>query len=35
VQKRVKALHELGLIEREERRYTPYGSRTNKYGFKG
>lgn len=35
VQKRIKALHELGLIEREERRHTPYGSQTNKYGFKG
>jgi hypothetical protein len=35
VQKRIKALHELGMIEREERRYTPHGSRTNKYGFKG
>ena len=35
VQKRIKALHELGMIEREERRYTQQGSRTNKYGFKG
>jgi DNA-binding Lrp family transcriptional regulator len=35
VQKRIKALHELGMIEREERRYTQHGSRTNKYGFKG
>lgn len=35
VQKRIKALHELGLIEREERRHTPFGSRTNIYGFKG
>ena len=24
-----------GMIEREERRHTPYGSQTNKYGFKG
>ena len=35
IQKRIKALHELGLIEREERRFTRYGSQTNKYGFKG
>jgi DNA-binding MarR family transcriptional regulator len=35
VQKRIKALHELGMIERVERRDTPYGSRTNLYGFKG
>jgi hypothetical protein len=35
VQKRLKALHELGMIEREERRHTPHGSTTNKYGFKG
>jgi hypothetical protein len=35
VQKRIKALHELGMIEREERRHTPHGSATNKYGFKG
>lgn len=35
IQKRIKALHELGLIEREERRNTPQGSLTNKYGFKG
>ena len=35
VQKRLKALHELGMIEREERRYTQNGSATNKYGFKG
>lgn len=35
VQKRIKALHELGMIEREERRNTPHGSLTNKYGFKG
>ena len=35
VQKRIKALHELGMIEREERRHTRYGSQTNKYGFKG
>jgi hypothetical protein len=35
VQKRIKALHELGIVEREERRYTPHGSRTNKYSFKG
>ena len=35
VQKRIKALHELGLIERQERRYTRHGSRPNLYGFKG
>ncbi|MEW6639016.1 MAG: helix-turn-helix domain-containing protein [Pseudomonadota bacterium] len=35
IQKRIKALHELGLLEREERRYTHHGSTTNKYGFKG
>lgn len=35
VQKRIKALHELGMIEREERRYTGHGSRTNTYGFQG
>ena len=35
IQKRIKALHELGMIEREERRYTRYGSTTNKYGFNG
>jgi DNA-binding MarR family transcriptional regulator len=35
VQKRIKALHELGLIERAERRHTPFGSRTNLYSFKG
>jgi predicted transcriptional regulator len=35
IQKRVKALHELGLIERLERRHTQHGSRPNLYGFKG
>jgi predicted transcriptional regulator len=35
VQKRIKAMHELGVIEREERRHTRFGSDTNKYGFKG
>jgi hypothetical protein len=35
VQKRIKALHELGLVERHERRYTQHGSRPNLYGFKG
>ena len=35
VQKRIKALHELELIEREERRNTPRGSIQNLYSFKG
>lgn len=35
VQKRIKALHELGFIERLERRATPFGSQPNLYGFKG
>lgn len=35
VQKRIKALHELGLITREERRYTRRGSATNLYHFDG
>jgi hypothetical protein len=35
VQKRIKSLHELGLIEREERRHTSRGSIQNLYGFKG
>jgi hypothetical protein len=35
VQKRIKTLHELGMLERLERRHTPNGSTTNKYGFKG
>ena len=35
VQKRIKALHDLGLMTREERRYTKRGSDTNLYGFEG
>lgn len=35
VQKRIKTLHELGIIEREERRHTRFDSDTNKYRFKG
>jgi predicted transcriptional regulator len=35
VQKRIKALSELGLISRIERRQTNQGSRTNLYGFEG
>ena len=35
IQKRIKVLGELGLIEREERRHTRYGSVTNLYSFKG
>jgi predicted transcriptional regulator len=35
VQKRIKALHELGLIARQERRHTAQGSKTNLYGFDG
>jgi DNA-binding MarR family transcriptional regulator len=35
VQKRIKALQELKLIEREERRYTKSGSATNLYSFRG
>jgi hypothetical protein len=35
IQKRIKALHELGLIERIERRRTENGSTTNLYGFRG
>lgn len=35
VQKRIKALHELGLLTRTERRQTRHGSDTNLYGFSG
>ena len=35
VQKRIKALEELGLMNRTERRKTRYGSDTNLYGFTG
>lgn len=35
VQKRIKALEELGLMKREERRYTQKGSVTNLYSFDG
>jgi predicted transcriptional regulator len=35
VQKRVKALHELGILVREERRYTKRGSVENLYHFTG
>lgn len=35
VQKRIKALHELGLLTRTERRETRRGSDTNLYGFEG
>lgn len=35
VQKRVKALQDIGLIKREERRYTKSGSTTNIYSFEG
>ncbi len=35
IQKRVKALEDLGLIKREERRFTKTGSATNLYNFQG
>lgn len=35
VQKRIKALHELGLLTRTERRKTRRGSDTNLYSFEG
>lgn len=35
VQKRIKALHDLGFIKREERRHTKTGSTTNLYSFEG
>ncbi|MGH9605416.1 MAG: helix-turn-helix domain-containing protein [Terracidiphilus sp.] len=35
VQKRIKALHELGLLTRTERRKTRHGSDTNLYSFEG
>ena len=35
VQKRIKALHDLGLLTRTERRQTRHGSDTNLYGFEG
>jgi DNA-binding transcriptional regulator YhcF (GntR family) len=35
VQKRIKALHDLGLLTRTERRKTRFGSDTNLYGFEG
>jgi predicted transcriptional regulator len=35
IQKRIKALHDAGFLEREERRFTKHGSRPNLYSFKG
>jgi DNA-binding transcriptional regulator YhcF (GntR family) len=35
VQKRIKALHDLGLLTRTERRQTRHGSDTNLYSFAG
>lgn len=35
VQKRIKALEDLGMIRREERRFTQNGSVTNRYHFDG
>jgi predicted transcriptional regulator len=35
IQKRIKALHELELVTREERRHTKHGSVPNLYSFKG
>lgn len=35
VQKRIKALHDLGLLTRTERRKTRFGSDTNLYSFEG
>jgi DNA-binding transcriptional ArsR family regulator len=35
VQKRIRALEELGLLTRQERRTTPRGSDTNLYSFEG
>jgi len=35
VQKRIKALHEVGLLHREERRFTKNGSVPNRYHFTG
>jgi DNA-binding Lrp family transcriptional regulator len=35
VQKRIKALEDLGMIRREERRFTHNGSVTNRYHFDG
>jgi predicted transcriptional regulator len=35
VQKRIKSLHETGLLKREERRHTRRGSATNLYHFTG
>jgi DNA-binding transcriptional regulator YhcF (GntR family) len=35
VQKRIKALDELGLLTRIERRHTRFGSDTNQYSFEG
>lgn len=35
VQKRIKALEDLKMIRREERRHTPHGSITNRYHFDG
>jgi predicted transcriptional regulator len=35
IQKRIKALHALGLLTRTERRKTRFGSDTNLYGFEG
>lgn len=35
IQKRIKALVDLGLMSREERRHTKSGSTTNLYGFQG
>lgn len=35
IQKRIKALEDLNLVRREERRHTQYGSVTNRYDFTG
>ena len=35
VQKRIRAMEELRLMERKERRYTKFGSATNLYSFEG
>lgn len=35
IQKRIKALQDLNLITRQERRYTKTGSQTNVYSFEG
>lgn len=35
IRRRIKAMEELGLMEREERRQTKFGSVTNLYSFNG